>query len=146
MCIRDREYEDFYKEGGIIIADRYATSNMVHQASKIHNEIDRNKFLDWLWNLEFEIYQIPVPTQVFFLDIKPEISIELMNNRENKFSHEQLKDIHETKVSHLIDSYNNAVGLIEKYHWEKIDCTNENGIKKIDEINQLIYDKLIKYI
>ncbi|MEG0378064.1 MAG: thymidylate kinase, partial [Eubacterium sp.] len=29
------DYEDFYRDGGIVIADRYTTSNMVHQAGKI---------------------------------------------------------------------------------------------------------------
>ncbi len=140
------EYEKFYQKGGIIIADRYTTSNMVHQASKIHDETDRNKFLDWLWELEFQIYRIPVPTQVFFLDIKPAVAVELMNGRENKITHEKEKDIHEKNISHLIDSYNTAVRLVSKYNWETICCCDEKGIKSIDNIHQLIYDRMIQYI
>lgn len=140
------EYENFYQKGGIIIADRYTTSNMVHQASKIHNEIERNKFLDWLWELEFQIYRIPIPTQVFFLDIKPSVAVELMNGRENKITHKKEKDIHEKNISHLIDSYNTAVNLVKKYNWETICCCDEKGIKPIDDIHGLIYDRLIQYI
>ena len=50
-----RYYEDYYKDGGIILADRYTTANMVHQAGKIADEKERKKFLDWLFDLEFNL-------------------------------------------------------------------------------------------
>ena len=62
-----KEYQEYYDNGGIILADRYTTGNMVHQAGKIKNETEREKFLNWLFNLEFDIYGLPVPTKVFFL-------------------------------------------------------------------------------
>lgn len=140
------EYEDFYKQGGVIIADRYTTSNMVHQASKIHNDTERDRFLEWLWDLEFHIYQIPVPTQVFFLDIQPETAIELMNTRKNKFSNEQEKDIHENNAAHLINSYQTALYLIKKYNWEKISCSDDGGLLSIEEINEKIYQRIVPYL
>ena len=140
------EYETYFMNGGLVITDRYTTSNMVHQASKIHDVDEKEKFLSWLWDLEFQIYKIPVPTQVFFLDVKPEIAIEMMKNRDNKFSKKKQKDIHEINKNHLQDSYNNALYLVEKYNWEVIDCSEKNGIKPLDEINQILYDKFIKYL
>ena len=140
------EYETYYLDGGLVITDRYTTSNMVHQASKIHDLQEKEKFLSWLWDLEFNIYKIPIPTQVFFLDVKPETAIEMMKNRDNKFSHEKQKDIHEISKNHLQDSYNNALYLVEKYNWEVIDCSAENGIKSLEEINQILYDKFIPYL
>ncbi len=140
------EYETYYMNGGLVITDRYTTSNMVHQASKIHDNVEKEKFLSWLWELEFNIYKIPVPTQVFFLDVKPEIAIEMMKNRDNKFSNKKQKDIHEINRNHLQDSYENALYLVEKYNWEKIECSTENGIKSLEEINQILYDKFIPYL
>ena len=64
-----REYQEYYNNGGIILADRYTTSNMVHQAGKIRDAEERIKFLDWLWDFEFNLYGLPVPTQVFFLNM-----------------------------------------------------------------------------
>ena len=68
------EWEKFYVEGGIVIADRFTTSNMVHQAAKLEGE-DKNKFLDWLWNLEFNMYKLPTPYRVsifrYATDLKP---------------------------------------------------------------------------
>lgn len=140
------EYEKYYMNGGLVLTDRYTTSNMVHQASKIHNLEEKERFLSWLWDLEFNIYKIPVPTQVFFLDVKPKIAIEMMKNRDNKFSNEKQKDIHEINKDHLEDSYNNALYLVEKYNWEVIDCSTKNGIKTPEEINQILYDKFIPYL
>ena len=59
-------YFDYYNNGGIILADRYTTSNMTFQAGKIKDEKERNKFLDWLWDFEFNLYGLPIPTKTFF--------------------------------------------------------------------------------
>ena len=79
------------------MADRYTTSNMVHQAGKIRDAEERKKFLDWLWDFEFNLYGLPVPTQVFFLNMPTEYAVKLMKNRKNKITHEDKKDIHEKK-------------------------------------------------
>ena len=54
------KYKEYYENGGIILADRYTTANMVHQAGKIQDKEEREKFLNWLWNLEFELYGLPI--------------------------------------------------------------------------------------
>lgn len=79
------KWGEFYNNGGIIISDRYTTSNMVHQAAKINND-EKEKFLDWLYDLEFNIYGIPKPDEIIFLDVDPEVSQELMKDRKNKFT------------------------------------------------------------
>jgi dTMP kinase len=141
------EYETFYHDGGIVIADRYTTSNMLHQASKIDEMKEKTLFLEWLWNLEFVIYGIPIPTQVFFLDVEPALSMKMIRDRENKFSHTQLKDIHENDSTHLERAYQNAGYLIERYGWEKISCENSLGeMLSIDAIHHLIYRAIQKYL
>ena len=57
-----KDFEKYYNEGGIILADRYTTANMIHQAGKIQNKEERKKLLDWIWDLEFNMYGLPVPT------------------------------------------------------------------------------------
>ena len=61
-----KEYKEYYKNGGIILADRYTTANMVHQAGKIDDEKEREKFLNWLFDLEFNLYGLPVPNKVLY--------------------------------------------------------------------------------
>ena len=103
-----KELEEFYNNGGIILADRYTTSNMIHQAGKIKDEEEREQFLNWLFDLEFNIYKIPKPTKVFFLNMPIERVKELIKERENKITHSDQKDIHEKDENHLIDAYNAA--------------------------------------
>lgn len=74
------EWEEFYNNGGIVLADRYTTSNMVHQASKM-DEDERDKYLDWLVDYEFNMYKIPQPDCVVFLDVPVNFSKKLMENR-----------------------------------------------------------------
>lgn len=138
-------YQEYYDNGGVILADRYTTANMVHQAGKIVDEKEREKFLNWLFDLEFNLYGLPKPSQVFFLNMPIEVSLQLMKNRENKFSHTQEKDIHERNPKYLEESYNAACSLVEKYNWNEIKCVDENKkLKTIDEIHEEIYEVVKK--
>ena len=134
------ELEDFYNNDGIILADRYATANMVHQAGKIDDIEQRNKFLNWLFELEFKIYKIPIPDTVFFLDIPVEYNEKFMEGRKNKDLNRSKKDIHEGDNNHLKDSYHNAVSLVDKYSWVRINCINNGKLKSIEDIHIEIYN------
>ena len=139
-----KELKKYYEDGGIILADRYTTANMVHQAWKIKDEKEREKFLNWLYDLEFNLYGLPMPTKVFFLNMPTEKVEELIKNRENKFTHEKEKDIHERSASHIIDSYNAACDVAKEYGWCEIHCVNGDQIKSIDEIHEEIFDVVKK--
>ena len=139
-------YKKYYENGGIILADRYTTANMVHQAGKIKDEKEREKFLNWLWDFEFNLYGLPVPNEVFFLNMPVKKSIELMKNRENKLTHQEKKDIHERDVNHLKDAYEAACDVSKKYNWYEIKCVKNNEIRTIEDIHQEIYNEVKKHI
>ncbi len=139
-------YQEYYDNGGIILADRYTTANMVHQAGKIKDKNERDKFLKWLWDFEFNLYGLPIPTEVFFLNMPVEKSIELMKDRENKFTHNAKKDIHETNKEHLIDSYNAACSVAKEYNWYEIKCVKDDKIRTIEDIHEEIYNEIKKHI
>ena len=139
-------YEEYYHNGGIILADRYTTANMVHQAGKISDEKEREKFLNWLWDFEFNLYGLPVPTEAFFLNMTPEYAFKLMENRKNKFTHEDKKDIHERDKNHIIDSYNAACSLVDKYNWYEVKCVKEDKLRTIEDIHEEIYKEIKKHI
>lgn len=137
----------FYKKPDtIIIADRYVSSNMIHQASKIDNDEEKNKFLQWLCELEFEIYGIPKPDITFFLDMPTEFAELLMSERENKFDSEAEKDIHERNTGYLERSYKNACYIADKFNWNRILCVKENKIRPIEDINNELYNEVKKII
>ena len=140
------KYKEYYENGGIILADRYTTANMVHQAGKISDKEEREKFLDWLWDFEFNLYGLPVPSEVFFLKMPPEKAMELIKNRENKFTHTAQKDIHERDKNHLIDSYNAACDVAKKYNWYTVECIKDGKLRTIEDIHEEIYNEIKKHI
>jgi dTMP kinase len=136
-----RVWKKFYDEGGIILADRYTTSNMVHQAAKIEDELEKDKFLDWLWEYEYTLFNLPEPDCVIFLDMPPEYSRKLMEERNNKFTGTETKDIHERNFEYMNNSYNNAKAVAKKYSWEKVNCIKDDNILSIEKIAEEIYNR-----
>ena len=135
-----KDLEEYYENGGLILADRYTTANMVHQAGKIKDKNERKKFLDWLWDFEFNMYKIPVPTKVFFLNMPPEYALKLIENRKNKFSGEEKKDIHKRDSEYLKESYEAACELAKTYNWCEIKCVKNNEVKTREEIGEEIFE------
>ena len=134
-----KDFEEYYNNGGIILADRYTTSNMVHQAGIIKDKREREKFLKWLWDFEFNLYGLPIPTEVIFLNMPPDYTEKLIQDRENKITHEKQKDIIEKNKQNTIDAYNNALELVKKYNWYEIKCVKDEKIRTIEDINDEIY-------
>ena len=137
-----KEWEAFYQDGGIILADRYTTSNMVHQAAKLDEDSERDKFLEWLYDYEYNIFGLPIPDYVIFLDMPPEISCGLISKRTSK-AFDVRKDIHEADKQYLIKSYNNANWIASKYNWHKVMCVSNSSLKTIEEIHEEVYKLVI---
>lgn len=115
---------------------------MVHQAGKIKEEIEQKRFLKWLYDFEFNLYKIPVPDKVFFLNMPVEFSLKLMENRKNKFDENERKDIHERDVNHLKDSYEAACKVAKDYNWDEIKCVLNGNIRTKEDIADEIFERV----
>ncbi|WP_372712986.1 dTMP kinase [Ilyobacter sp.] len=135
-----KDWEHFYSEEGVVITDRYTTSNMVHQASKFTDPGDKAKYLEWLEDLEYEKMEIPRPDVVFFLNMPVDVAQKLMSERKNKITGETAKDIHEKDVDYLKMSHQNACDIAETYHWKEIKCVKNGQLKNIEEISEEIFE------
>ena len=132
------KWGDFLQNGGTVICDRYTTSNMVHQAAKLDTPADKDAFLQWIYDLEYNKMGLPGPDLVFFLDMPPEYAEKLMAERANKFSGKAEKDIHERDSGHLRKAYDNAVYVAKKLNWQFISCVQNGEIRSIDDIHREI--------
>ncbi len=124
----------------IVIADRYVTSNMIHQASKISDVAERDKFLDWVYDFEYGKLELPEPDLVIFLDMPVKYARELMANRPNKIDNSSTKDIHEADEEYLNRSYDNAVSVAKRCGWHRISCVRDGNIRTIEDISQEIFE------
>lgn len=133
------DWGNFLQNGGIIITDRYTTSNMVHQASKIEDKEEKEKYLQWLEDLEYNKMELPKPDMVIFLNMPTDMAAKLMAERKNKITGESQKDIHEKNKEYLKKSYENACEIAKKYNWQEIKCVDKE-LKSIEDIGEEIYN------
>ncbi len=134
---------NWLKEGKTVILDRYATSNMAHQAVKMKDKKD--EFLEWLHELEFEVFKIPKPDQVLYLDVPIKIVTELMDKREGKEYINGDKDGHESDTGYLKATRQIYLYLCEKYdYWQIIECTGKDGLLTREEIADSVIENLKK--
>ncbi|MCX7781831.1 MAG: thymidylate kinase [Negativicutes bacterium] len=133
-----KEWESFYADGGIVIADRYTTSNMIHQAAKIVDPRQREEYLAWLWDFEFVKCGLPVPDCVIFLDMPPAVSGQLLKNRPSKAG-TAASDIHERNAAYLAECYRVSLLVAAKYGWVRVDCCPEGAVRSIEDIHAEIW-------
>ncbi|TDT70645.1 dTMP kinase [Hypnocyclicus thermotrophus] len=136
----NKEWGNFYQENGIVVSDRYTTSNMIHQGAKIKEYHKKIEYLNWLKDLEYNKIALPIPDIVIFLNMPTKQALELISNRENKITGKKEKDIHEKDIEYMKKSYENSLEIAKIENWYKIECVNEEGqIKSIEEIHNEVY-------
>ena len=128
-----------------IISNRYTTANMIHQTGKMKTKEEREDFLNWISDLEYNILEIPIPDKVIFLNVTPELSQKMVLKKDLR---EYLKwgkkmDLHEADKNHLINAWKAAIEAIEKYSWIKIDCVKDWKMRLIEDINKEILSNII---
>lgn len=127
------KWKDFYQKGGIIIADRYTTSNMVHQMTKYEDKKARKDFLSWLEKTEYEELELPVPDLVILLDIPLAVSENLVKERARQGGS---MDIHEQHLDYLRKCHDAYQELVNLYGWKRIPCTEEGKLRTIEDIRK----------
>lgn len=127
------KWKDFYQKGGIIIADRYTTSNMVHQMTKYEDKKARKDFLAWLEKMEYEELELPVPDLVILLDIPLAVSENLVKERARQGGS---MDIHEQHLDYLRKCHDAYQELVNLYGWKRIPCTEEGKLRTIEDIGK----------
>ena len=137
-----QDWGKFYESGGLIVADRYTTSNAVHQASKLPAE-EREAFFDWLGDLEYGKLGLPQPDLVLYMDMPTEKAVEMLRSRENQTNTQA--DIHEVDTDYLRLCRETALQAAEFYGWKKTACVNGEGtLRSIEEISAEIWEQVSK--
>lgn len=130
-------WEKNYKNGELILASRYVSSNAIHQMSKLpENEWDR--YLEWLQDYEYSKFELPRPNCVIFLDMPIEISQKLMSERYK--GDESKKDIHESNIEYLKTCRKTALYAAEKLGWNVIECNDGEKPLPVEVITDRIID------
>lgn len=142
--------EKWLKEGNIVIADRYASANQIHQGGKIANTKKRENFLKWLAEMEYKVFKIPRPDVVFYLSVPIPMVLKLIKQRDGDGKRSYLgkkKDVHEKDLKFLENSRKSALWLAKTQRgWVKIRCMKGNVLQSREEIHKEIYKQIKKIL
>ena len=131
-----KDWGNWYDQGGVIISDRYTTSNAVHQASK-ENPENRPEFLRWLSEFEYEKLGMPRPDLTIYLDVPTDFTEKMMRSREA--STNTKADIHEKDMSYLATCREMGRTASQYYGWKVIPCVRDDEMRSIEDIHQELY-------
>ncbi len=129
----NKEYENDY----IIIADRYVSSNIIHQMAKLEKR-EWDSFLSWLYDYEFKKLNLPKEDILIYLDVDIKISSKLIEKRNSK------KDIHEKNLFYLEKCRDAAFFAAKKLNWKIVRCCENGKMVKKEEIAKKVNDLVLK--
>ena len=130
------DWGEWYENGGLILSDRYTTSNAVHQASKEAPE-DREKYLHWLYDFEYDKLKLPCPDLVIYLDVPTDFTEKMLRSREAATNTKA--DIHEQDMTYLATCRETGRTAAAYYGWTVINCVADGKMRSIEDIHEEIY-------
>ena len=130
------DWGQWYENGGLVVSDRYTTSNAVHQASKEPEE-KREAFLAWLYDLEYSKLGLPRPDLILYLDVPTDFTETMMRRREQD-THTHA-DIYEQDLNYLAACRQSGKAAAEFYGWKVIQCVKDGKMRTIEDIHEEIY-------
>lgn len=141
------QIEKWLKAGHIVVLDRYVSSNQIHQGGKIYDTRKQRKFLEWLDRMEHEVFAIPRPDLIVYLDVPAEVSQRLLQSEDMKrkkvYLRKGQKDTVEQNEKYLIESRANALKLVKKLnHWTKIECTKKGELLSRESIAEKVWKEV----
>ncbi len=131
-----QDWGKWYESGGLIVSDRYTTSNAVHQTSKEPPE-KQPDFLKWLYELEYDKLGLPRPDLTIYLDVPTDFTEKLLRSREAA-THTNA-DIHEKDSSYLATCRQTGRAAAAYYGWTVVECVRDGQMRSIEDIHQEIY-------
>ena len=126
-----QDWGRWYEEGGLVLTDRYTTSNAVHQAGKLPDG-ECEDYLRWLFHFEYDLMGLPRPDLVIYLDLPAELSADLRRQREQRDGTHA--DIHEADAAYLRRCRENALRVVDFDGWRRIDCSRNGAVRAPEDI------------
>ena len=130
------DWGEIYENGGLILSDRYTTSNAIHQGSKLP-EAELPAFFDWLYDLEYGKLGLPRPDLVLYLDVDLPTSLKRMQHRQEKQNTKA--DIHEQDETYLKNCRAAAREIVKDCGWTVIRCARDGDPRTVEDIHNQVY-------
>lgn len=136
--------KEIYENNGIIILDRYTTSSLIYQSSVIENMEEREEFINYIYDYEYNKLGIPAPDLVIFLHAPFELVREIKNKRKENDGIKN--DIHERDLTFMKNVSDTSISIANKFNWCYIECMQNDEMRTIEDIHEDVYKKVKKII
>lgn len=130
------DWGQWYEKGGLILSDRYTTSNAVHQTSKLPEDQQEN-YLHWLYDFEYDKLGLPRPDLTIYLDVPTDFTEKMLRSREASTNTQA--DIHEQDTAYLATCRKIGRAAAQYYGWTVIHCVKDGAMRSIEDIHEEIY-------
>jgi len=134
------DWQSYYESGGLILTDRYTTSNALHQGAKMPFA-KRKDFFEWLYDHEFDRFGLPRPDMVLFMSIDASLAADRLRSRETETGTDA--DIHESNLAYLSACAESGNEAALQYGWAVIECARDNCSRSESDIHNEVYERLI---
>ena len=134
-----QDWRDYYNDGGLILTDRYTTSNALHQGAKVSAD-EREGFFKWLYEYEFTLIGLPVPDLVIYMNIDPDFAGKRLLRRQTETGTNA--DIHENDTTYLKACAESGKLAASQFGWYKVNCLENNIERSEDDIHAEIYKRI----
>ena len=134
-----QDWRDYYRDGGLILTDRYTTSNALHQGAKVPAD-QREHFFKWLYDYEFNLIGLPEPDLVIYMHLEVEVAAIRLRRREKETATNA--DIHENDMAYLGNSVESGKQAADLFGWHKVSCVIDGVERNKEDIHDEIYKKI----
>ncbi len=128
---------EYYRNGGLMLSDRYTTSNAVHQASKEPEQGPREVFLRGSYDLEYRHMGLPVPDLVLYLDVPTELTGQDAAPPRARYAYARGHPRAEYGLSAPL--LRHGLQAAKYYGWTVIACAKDGKMRSIDDIHNEIF-------
>ena len=136
------DLKPLYDQGAIILLDRYTTSSLIYQSALIDDTREKERFIDYVIDFEYNKIGMKEPDNVIFLHAPFDLVTEMRNGRKENEGVEN--DIHESDLNYMKKVYESAMFVADYLSWDKVQCNDGNEMRSIDDIHEEVYSLVKK--
>jgi len=130
------DWGEWFQKGGLVLCDRYTTSNACHQGSKLAPE-QLAEYFAWLDDFEYRRLELPRPKLVIYLNTELEVSISQLHRRQEGTHTEG--DIHEKDVAYMRRTLQTGRKAAAYYGWTQVNSVQNGSLRSVESIHEEIY-------
>lgn len=125
-------------DGAMIVLDRYVSANVGHQAAKLATRAERESYVRWNEELEYEILGVPRPDLQIVLHLSHDLARTAMERQG------RLIDLLEADTTHQERSARAFLEAAERPGWTVVECSSPDGTRfSPEDIHAEIWSRIL---